>query len=102
VNMPYDIDNPPAEPPAGVDPLLSRVAFALRAEHEPGPDGFCLAAACRRRSELWPCEQRQLADAGLMGFIGRGVQRPHTNERQIPTRPQRIRPPGSGSRPQDH
>jgi hypothetical protein len=70
VRLPYDIKNPPAAPPAGCDPLLWQVAYALRAEHEAGPDGWCVAGTCHGRSVLAPCERRELADAALMGSIG--------------------------------
>jgi hypothetical protein len=92
VNLPYEIDNPPADPPAGVDPLLWKVAFALRAEHEPGLDGWCVAGICKGKSSLWPCGERKLADAGLMGSVGGGVQPPRLNERRAATRTQVIRP----------
>jgi hypothetical protein len=92
VNIPYDIDNPPAEPPPGVSPLLWKVAFALRGEHDEGPDGWCLATSCRRASALWPCEKRKLSDVGLMGTVGGGVQPPPTNPHHPPARTTVIRP----------
>jgi hypothetical protein len=82
MDLPYDIDNPPAEPPSGVDQLMWTVAYALRAEHEAGPHGWCVAGTCRDQAALWPCERRRLADAGLMGSIGDGVQRPFNRRRQ--------------------
>lgn len=95
MNMPYDIDNPPQEPPPGCDPILWKVAYALREEHVEGPDGFCVAAACRRAASLWPCPKRNLADVGLMGSIGGGRQPPGPNARWV--QPARTRRPRNES-----
>lgn len=82
MDLPYDIDNPPEKAPADCDRLLWEIAYALRAEHEAGPDGWCIAGTCRDQAALWPCQRRKLADAGLMGSIGGGVQRPSDRRRQ--------------------
>ena len=59
-NEPYDACYPPAEPPDGCsDPLLWRVAYALRVAHPPRPDGFC---ECR---VFWPCPTVKFADQAL-------------------------------------
>lgn len=64
--LPYDPDNPPAEPPEGCDALKWMLAYRIHAEHQPGPDGMCLSPLCRRESMLWPCEASQLARTGFV------------------------------------
>ena len=71
--LPYDPAHPPAEPPDGcTDPLLWRVAYALRAAHRPRPDNFC---ECRL---FWPCPAYQLADESLQAACDRAVPRPRS------------------------
>jgi len=69
-DVPYDPTNPPAEPPAGcVDPVLWRVAFALRRAHHPRLDDFC---ECK---VFWPCPDARLADEALKLACDRTVPR---------------------------
>lgn len=67
--LPYDPDDPPAEPPRGAEPVLWVVAYALHAEHRPGVDGFCVAGTCRARLLVWPCHASELARAGLLQAV---------------------------------
>jgi hypothetical protein len=85
VNYPFDRDNPPEEPPARTDRLLWMVAYALRAEHEPGVDGFCVARTCVKESELWPCRRRSLADGGLLAAAWPLVELPGRKRRDART-----------------
>jgi hypothetical protein len=87
VTYPFDRDNPPEEPPARTDRLLWMVAFALRAEHEPGEAGFCAARACANRSESWPCQRRSLADGGLLAAAWPLVELPGRNRPNVRTYP---------------
>jgi hypothetical protein len=70
VNLPYDPLDPPEKPPPGTDRLMWTVAYQLRLDHVPAPDGFCSAPRCRPRFKLWPCEPVRLSDAGLLGSVG--------------------------------
>ena len=57
---PFDIDDPPEEPPAGcVDPMLWELAHTLHLGHRPRPGGVC---GC---GEPHPCEGWWRAVAGL-------------------------------------
>jgi hypothetical protein len=56
----WDPESPPAEPPAGADVLVWRLAYRLFRDHRPHGDGFCVT--CR---EFWPCGPRELADRGF-------------------------------------
>lgn len=59
----FDGQNPPIEPPAGcVNPLVWRLARRLFADHQPGPDRWCLLC---RPAITHPCVALQLADRGL-------------------------------------
>ncbi|MEV6927150.1 hypothetical protein AB0M46_21970 [Dactylosporangium sp. NPDC051485] len=52
---------PPVDPPLGcADPLLWRVARALREAHRPRSDNFCECKA------FWPCADARLAEEALM------------------------------------
>ena len=57
-------DGPTAEPPAGADPLLWRLAYGLHRDHRAQPDGSCVT--CR---QAWPCAPRGLADRGLSAAL---------------------------------
>jgi hypothetical protein len=70
VDLPYDPQDPPEEPPAGVDRLLWSVAFQLRQAHPADSVGFCQAPRCRRDFVPWPCEHVHLAHAALLGSVG--------------------------------
>lgn len=68
LRLPFDPHDPPAEPPAGcADPLLWRVAYALRRAHQARSDGWC---DCR---EFHPCPSRALADGALRQACRRRV-----------------------------
>jgi hypothetical protein len=68
----WDPEHPPAEPPAGADPLIWRLAYGLYRDHYPHTDGFCVT--CR---EFWPCAPRRLADQGFSAaFPPPGDRRP--------------------------
>jgi hypothetical protein len=56
----WDPDDPPAEPPAGADLLVWRLAHRLRRDHHAHADGFCVSC-----QEFWPCATRGLAEQGL-------------------------------------
>ncbi len=64
--LPFDPECPPEEPPANADPLTWSMAYQLHRDHQPGPDGFCVAVTCRAGFAFWPCEPAKLAGAGLI------------------------------------
>jgi hypothetical protein len=63
--LPYDPEHPPEQPPAGADFMTWMLAYRIHAEHQPGPEGFCLAGSCRAASNRWPCEPSKLAQSGF-------------------------------------
>ncbi len=65
--LPYHLNDPPEEPPEGCDRLLWFMAWSLHVEHQPGPDGLCLAGSCGgARPNPWPCNGSKLAQAGFL------------------------------------
>jgi hypothetical protein len=67
VILPFDITNPPEEPPDGADRLMWILAFGLHREHQPDADGLCLAGSCRGANpEPWPCPASKLAQGGFV------------------------------------
>jgi len=79
--LPFDRNDPPVDPPAGcVNRLMWQVSRRLFADHQAGPDGWCVA--CRPYS-YYPCVARQLADLGLVSAFSRPHGAPWrvTNER---------------------
>jgi hypothetical protein len=65
----------PAEPPAGADPLVWKLALELRAEHSTTDvDGFC--ATC---GEFAPCELMKVAEQGLVLAVQRHAFVPAIN-----------------------
>jgi hypothetical protein len=63
-------DEPPVDPPLGcADPMLWRVARALREAHRPRTDNFC---ECK---SFWPCPDAQLAEEALQLAYDRPVPR---------------------------
>ncbi len=66
--LPYDTAAPPADPPPGANPLIWRLAYALREAHQPRGDGFC--GACRT---FVPCDDARLAAEGLQSAIAHGA-----------------------------
>jgi len=76
--FPYDPQQPPEQPPAGADFMTWMLAYRIHAEHQPGPEGLCLANTCRAASNPWPCEPWKLARSGL-----RDACQPITERRQV-------------------
>ncbi|WP_230394130.1 hypothetical protein [Plantactinospora alkalitolerans] len=61
MRLPFDPDDPPAEPPPGCPlPTIWRLAYALHERHRPADDGIC---ACGVR---YPCASRR---ASLRAFL---------------------------------
>jgi hypothetical protein len=61
VNLSFDTEEPPEQPPAGcADPLLWRVSYALRQEHHWEPGGRCVCG------DRYPCNRARLAERGLV------------------------------------
>ncbi|GIF09516.1 hypothetical protein Asi03nite_70540 [Actinoplanes siamensis] len=65
--MPEPLDaggqTPPINPPTDcASPLIWRLARRLYADHQPGPDGWCLNC---RPAILYPCVARQFATSVL-------------------------------------
>ncbi|HEX8344196.1 MAG TPA: hypothetical protein VF657_05565 [Actinoplanes sp.] len=61
----FDRQNPPLHPPPGcLNRLMWQLARRLFADHQPGPDGWCVIC---RPFQFYPCVGRQLADVGLVG-----------------------------------
>jgi hypothetical protein len=57
----FDLEDPPDEPPEGADPLVWRMATAIRAVHQPDATSCCV---CCAGSEPWPCAPSRLAARG--------------------------------------
>jgi hypothetical protein len=70
VNLPFDPVQPPADPPAGCDVMVWRLAYQLHLDHLPAPDAFCAARTCRERFTPWPCDPSRLAAQGFLGAVG--------------------------------
>jgi len=70
MNLPYDPEHPPQEPPPGCDRLLWMIAYQVHVDHQPGPDGRCGARTCRIGSFVWPCHAAGLAGRGFLGAVG--------------------------------
>jgi hypothetical protein len=64
------LDDPPAEPPVGVDPLVWRLAYGLYLDHSAHTDAFCVT--CRN---FWPCEWRLLAEHAFVQAFRRARER---------------------------
>jgi len=65
--MPFDLNDPPDRPPAGVaHPLLWRLATRLLRDHSPGPGGAGSLVRCRACGSVWPCECRRFAERALI------------------------------------
>jgi hypothetical protein len=64
MTLPFDLNNPPAEPPPGCfDPDKWREAYRRWQEHRPNPYGRCVNKLCEER---FPCFASQLALRGLI------------------------------------
>jgi hypothetical protein len=70
VPIEFDPENPPKEPPRGADPLLWRLSYQVRTDHQPAADEFCQAHGCRATFSLWPCPRYRLAAVGLLAAAG--------------------------------
>ena len=66
----FDPENPPKEPPRGVDPLLWRISYQVWTDHQPAADNLCLARTCRDVFCPWPCPQYRLGAVGLLAAAG--------------------------------
>ncbi len=76
----FDIEDPPAQPPAGSDRLLWVTAYELWCDHQPHIDGYCLSRRCQARGVMWPCDMWHLARAAMVaasldGLPGAGTLR---------------------------
>jgi hypothetical protein len=68
VEVPFDINDPPARPPAEcADPLMWNLASQLFRDHRPDSDGFCITCV---PSEFCPCMGRYLAVRGFLASCG--------------------------------
>jgi hypothetical protein len=67
MQLPFDPDDPPADPPPGSDRALWVMSHSLWAAHQPDPDGICVVKKCRDAFMLWPCHSHRIASAGLIG-----------------------------------
>ena len=73
--MSFDVDRPPADPPANCRiPLLWRLARALWEEHRPDSTGFCVVSGCQHDNQLSPCSLAKLAMDGMEISCGNGDQ----------------------------
>lgn len=57
----FNLDDPPAEPPEGADPLAWRMAHELRVAHQPDSTNCCVTC---RVNQPWPCPPSRLAARG--------------------------------------
>jgi hypothetical protein len=65
--LPCELANPPEDAPEGADRMLWLLAWSLHSEHQPGPDGLCLAGSCGGANpEPFPCPASKLAQAGFL------------------------------------
>jgi hypothetical protein len=75
--LPFDPDDPPDEPPAGVlRPMAWRLAVRLHRDHAPADVEPVHPAVCRTCGDPWRCEGRRIAERGLIaacrGMAGGG------------------------------
>ena len=70
MRVPFDPEDPPKEPPRGVDPLLWRISRLLWEEHQIRRADMCQARSCRALSLRWPCARYRLASVGLLAAAG--------------------------------
>jgi hypothetical protein len=90
VTLPFDPEDPPADPPPGCDAMVWRLAHQVHVDHQPGSDAFCVARTCRGSFTPWPCGPSRLAAQGFLGAVGAwaglGTDRPaarwNTNPRR--------------------
>ncbi|GAA1744120.1 hypothetical protein [Luedemannella helvata] len=74
IQVSFDPQDPPDEPPAGADPSYWRVAVRLFRDHSPEPDADPGGgpSGCRQCRQPWPCAARRLAERGLIGALRTG------------------------------
>ena len=94
VNLPFDPEAPPAEPPPGCDRLMWTLAYRVHVEHQPDADGSCLATTCRGTFTGWPCDAASLAAQAFLGAVGAwaglDLSRPETRwSANVPPPPRR-------------
>ena len=64
---PFDLENPPDEPPAGVvQPMAWRLAVRLHRDHSPASTDPARPPVCRACGDPWPCHGRRIAERGLL------------------------------------
>jgi hypothetical protein len=73
MQLPFDPEDPPEEPPAGADRLVWRLAYLLDRAHQPTVHGWCIAC---RPSTLWPCPPARTAAAALLCAVGAAAALP--------------------------
>ncbi|GAA1838973.1 hypothetical protein GCM10009682_64010 [Luedemannella flava] len=59
----FDPDDPPLEPPDGTEPVVWRMAQAIRAAHQPDSTACCVTC---RVNVPWPCPPSRLAARGFL------------------------------------
>ncbi len=64
--LPFDVKNPPEDPPQGANPVTWRLSHGLLTDHRANEEGIC--PLCKTTS---PCDMRRLALRGLLMAIGR-------------------------------
>ena len=67
MTLPFNPENPPAEPPPGCDRLVWTLAYRIHLDHQPDADGVCVARTCRM---FWPCEGASLAEQAFLASVG--------------------------------
>jgi hypothetical protein len=76
--LPFDLEDPPEEPPAGaVQPMLWRLAVLLHRDHDRPLADPGEPRRCRACGDPWPCRHRRLAERALVAAcdepqVGRG------------------------------
>jgi hypothetical protein len=69
--MPFDVNDPPVEPPVGCQSGVAwRLARKLWQAHRPDDSGFCLDAGCRSDNQMFPCRAARLAIDGMNTACG--------------------------------
>lgn len=70
MRVPYDVEDPPARPPEGSDPLMWRLAYAVHCDHQPDAAGYCTAGTCGVLRVPWPCSPSRLSALGFSAALG--------------------------------
>lgn len=69
IQVSFDPQDPPEEPPPGADPGYWRVAVRLFRDHSPPADAGAGPARCGQCNQPWPCAARRTAERGLIGAL---------------------------------